>query len=139
MSRLVRLTLMWLLALALPLQGVSAATMLACGSGHHRPAASQVTAHSHGHMQSRHVHAGDASAHEHGAVAQPDIGATDPAQSVAHKCSACASCCLSAVAPPAAVCFQPITLPDVFAPLVVTTLAAHLTEGLERPPRRFLA
>jgi hypothetical protein len=130
---------MWLLALALPLQGVSAATMLACGTGHHRTGASEVSAHAHGHTQTHHAQGGDASAHEHGTVAQPDVGKSDLAKSAAHKCSACASCCLSAVAPTAAVSFEPIILPDVFAPLVASTLAAYVTEGLERPPRRFLA
>ena len=84
------------------------------------------------------MHAGDASAHKHVTVAQPDFAKTDLTQSAAHKCSACASC-LSAVAPTPTVSFGPITLLDVFAPLVASTIAAYVTEGLERPPRPFLA
>jgi hypothetical protein len=140
MGRIVRLTLMWLLAVALPLQGVSAATMLACDAGQHGRGNSKVPSHSHiGHIAAEHGHShvADASLHEHTGVAPP--GNAKLAKDVAHRCSACASCCLNAVAPTETVSFETIKLPDLFAPLVARTVAAYVTEGVERPPRFFLA
>ena len=57
----------------------------------------------------------------------------------AHKCSACASCCLNAVVSTEAPSFETAKLSNHFAPLITRTLAAYVTEGLERPPRSFLA
>jgi hypothetical protein len=133
---------MWLLAAALPLQGVSAATMLACGARNHEHASSTVATHSHaGHLATvhGHFHAADASAgHDSGSEVSHPVK-TDLAKGVAHKCSACASCCLNFVVPTEAVVFDRVKLPDLFAPLVARALAAYVTEGLERPPRLFLA
>jgi hypothetical protein len=133
---------MWLLAIALPLQGVSAATMLACGAGQHTHAGSGVARHSHaGLIAARHAdaHDVDAISHEHAGIEHTRPRKTDLADDVAHKCSACASCCLNAAVPTEAVLFDSLRLPDLFAPLVEVTLPAYLTEGLERPPRFFLA
>jgi hypothetical protein len=56
-----------------------------------------------------------------------------------HKCSACASCCVSAGLASEVISFDPVKLTESFAPLVAYTLAAFVPEGLERPPRLFLA
>ncbi len=59
---LVRTALIWLLAVALPVQGAAAATMLACGPGHHGAAGSH--AHSAAAGQAPH-------SHDHGTQAAP--------------------------------------------------------------------
>lgn len=97
----------WLLLLALPLQGLAAASMLHCGSGQGSAAESRTAPgpqhHSrHGdqaaaapqdpsHQHAGHHHAVDGAVNEAGhpadAGAMPDAG---------HKCSVCATCCHSA-------------------------------------------
>jgi len=138
MSRAVRLALMWLLALALPVQGVSAATMLACGLGHQDHAASEAPLHSHLHAVA-HGHLSVASSHDGRANTGTPAGKTDLGKGAGHKCSACASCCFGAAFPSEVISFDAIQLPEVFASLVVRMLPAYLIEGLERPPRPFLA
>jgi hypothetical protein len=142
MWRVVRLTLMWLLAVALPLQGLSAATMLACGVGQHEHTISEVDSHPHGGegvAVHTHTHVADASQHEHADVDHSDPGQTGLHGGGVHKCSACASCCVSAVVPTQAISFDPVKLTDFFAPLAARTVATFVPEGLERPPRLFLA
>lgn len=113
--------------------------MLACGSGKHDPTA-HVSHHEHARaVASEHVHASAATAHRHDASAPSERANADLAHAAAHKCSACASCCLGAAVPTATLSFEPIALPDFFAPLAARMLAAYVTEGLERPPRTFLA
>lgn len=139
MWRVVRLLLMWLLAVALPLQGLSAATMLACGAGEHDHKIAQVASHSHGAAAPLHTHVTDSTASERARADHVAPAKADPVTRVAHKCSACASCCINAVVPAASISFDAVRLPDFFAPLVPHTFAAFVTEGLERPPRLFLA
>lgn len=138
MLRLARLAMMLLLAIALPLQGVAAATMISCGTGHdHRlpPAAS--------HDEDRigaagHDHASNMDA-DHSRVSHSHEGKGDLSKGSLHKCSACASCCIGAAVPSQATVFAAIKLTDQPAPLVARSVPAYVTEGLERPPRAFLA
>lgn len=133
---------MWLLAVAMPMQGLSAATMLACGSGHHDHMPSHMTGHvHHDEINDAHTHSrvSYASPQEHAGFDHTHAGRTSLDKGVSHKCSACASCCTNAVVPSQAVSFDAVKLTDFFAPLVARTLAAYVTEGLERPPRPFLA
>jgi len=138
MRRLVLLVSTWLLAVALPVQGV-AATMAACGSRH--------GGHASAHAPSPGDHSATHHAHRHPAAtapgndtpAQPLHATTKVANEAGHKCSACASCCLSAVVPTEAITFDTIALADPFAPLVPVPPTACVTQRLERPPRTFLA
>ena len=101
-----RTLLLWLMVLALPLQGFAAASMLFCGAGASSSSdlvlASPAMAH----------HAADNSG-----VQQKHFGAT-------HKCSACAACCsavwinelpvtAAAESPPPSDLFEPIVLIQV--------------------------
>ena len=141
MWRVVRFTLTWLLAVALPLQGVSAATMLGCGSGQHEHSSSMAANHLHaGHLVASHAHpqAADASAGNGVGDEHSSPKTADLARGAVHKCSACASCCLSAVIPTEAGSFARVKLPDFFAPVVARALTAYVTDGLERPPRLLL-
>ncbi len=113
MSTLWRIALTWLLALALPVQGYAAQTMLLCGPAHHRSQASEAHA-AHG--------------HDHADKASADAGH-------AGKCSQCAACCnAAALATPAvSVAVVPPDLPEV--PTVVAAHDRVLVGGLDRPPR----
>ena len=161
MRRLVRLTVFWLLAAALPLQGVAAATMRSCAPvGHHGNA---MPASPHGHdaglaivapaatdaVATIHRHAGDAShaghANQagHASHASMDHGDDSNARSDAGgavaKCSACSFCCTGAAAPAHLLVFGPLDLPEFYAPFAARSVAAFVSEGLERPPRTVLA
>lgn len=114
----IRLLLVWLLAVALPVQGVSAATMQFCGH-----AAAPVHAAGHDH----HAHA------DGGGAQKP---AADPG---AHKCSACAACCMATALPPGG---APLAAPQPDVPTaqpVPSLYADPDASALERPPRPRLA
>ena len=141
MKQVAKLVLMWLLAVALPVQGLSAATMLACSSGHQEPRGVQSPAHLHAEKPGPHrspPHDAVA-AHSHAAVDDTQADAPGLAQRDVHKCSACASCCLNAVVPDEPVTFDCVELPDLFASLVAHSPSAYVTDGPERPPRAVLA
>jgi hypothetical protein len=105
MSRL-RIFLAWLLLLAIPLQGLAAASMLHCGSG--SGAAESRTAagpHHHPHHGDQALAATHDLSHQHAvhdhAVDGVDGAAGGPADAgvlpdAGHKCSVCAACCHSA-------------------------------------------
>lgn len=144
MSLLVRTVLIWLLVLALPVQGAAAATMAFCGPDHHGGGHSVVQP---GSTAAVHAHHGDAlAAHEHHADRSADVASTDDVSGVAtggqaaqQTCSACASCCsLGAMLTEAPV--VPVTdlSPMVFT-TVVPTVGAFAADGPERPPRNALA
>ena len=100
MSRMVRMLLIWLLALAIPAQGVAASTMAFCGPKHHggvAAAAADLAA------TASHVHGGleAAAAHEHPradantpVAGEPGVSAKAKVSSAdQHKCSVCGACC----------------------------------------------
>lgn len=138
---------MWLLLLALPLQGVAAATMASCGMAHGQPGSSVVLQHRADAVSppAAHAHAGTAVHHRHADVnADADAGPRDDGKTasgagIPHKCGTCAACCLGAAAPMTSSALAVVELTDSFAPLVTRTLDAFVSEGLERPPRLFLA
>jgi len=142
MWRVARLALIWLLAVALPLQGLSAATMLACNPDQHDHAPAVATGHVHADA-SVELHSDaqvpGASSHQHAGLDPSGAGETSLDDGASQKCSACASCCTSAAVPSQAVSFDAVKPTDFFAPLVARTIAAYVTEGLERPPRSVFA
>ena len=136
MRPLWRLALFWLLAVAVPIQAASAATMLSCGGVPRDIAVAHAHAHSHGGVMSLtddhpHDDSGVDSVHHLG----DDHGHGGTAGGAGHKCSACASCCLSVALLSSPRFFEPIPLIDSFAPLIPHSLAVHVADGLERPPR----
>jgi hypothetical protein len=154
MSRVIRFALLWLLAVALPFQGAVAATMIACGPSHHGPAA--VVPQKPGHEQDRQAEPDEAPAghdharHGHGTghhseAAAPTDGATDSQQGaqpqkVAHsKCSVCATCCTAAALPSSAISIDSPPLADRVHSVFSSHAAVFMTDGPDRPPRRFLA
>jgi hypothetical protein len=151
MARALRITLMWLLTLAVPVHGFAAASMLGCAGSQQRVAA-LAGAHSHasghhgdGAVMHTHSHDGEgaemaqAEHHPHGDAgsdADAHKGHTDGKAS----CSACAACCASAALPATPVVFEPTTLaPDSFVLPAPQHVAHFISGGLERPPRSIRA
>ena len=149
MLRVLHITLMWLVAFAVPVQGYAAVVMFGCGPSHHGMTGVQSQAAAvddHHAAFPRHSHetqveaAGD---HHHDDSAEPNHAHTLKAHGASGKvgkgpCTPCASCCVVAALPATMVVFQAIPLVDFFVPLAPRGLALFLTEGLERPPRSIL-
>jgi hypothetical protein len=144
MFRMVRMLLIWLLAFALPAQGVMATTMVFCGPNHHDRAFVAAVMHD---ADAAHV-GHDLAAHSHHEAADgstensaPDVTVTPDklAPSDMQKCSVCASCC-SAAAIHDTVPKLPVLEPVAadFAP-VAPVVEPFAADGPERPPRHVLA
>ena len=149
MKRFVRCIVMWLLVLALPVQGFAASTMLLCGAGHHGTVQATEGGHDHaGHMQ---MGAQDVSAvfestgHDHAADTPPshEDSAFSPLTAkhanVMGKCSACAACCTVAFLPTNVIAFTAPASSRVLPVVEPTTHAGFIADGPDRPPRLVLA
>lgn len=142
MNRFLKTFLLWLLFAALPLQGVAAAMQMSCGPMEHHDSAGIVTsAQTHNHDNQAfvsHRHDGDEdNAADHLASPGEKSSVTEHAGS---SCSACAACCVGAVAPPVASLLTPAyssSLPSVVTPTPLVT--GFIPAGLERPPKRITA
>lgn len=149
MKRWVRCFAVWLLVLALPVQGFAASTMLLCGAGHHGAAQGAEGGHAHAshmHMAARDVAQASASpAHDHAeqAPASHDRSALSPLSSKhakgVGKCSACAACCTVAFLPSTVIAFDAPALGRAPAAVELITHVGFFTDGPDRPPRLSLA
>jgi hypothetical protein len=142
---------MWLIALVVPIQGSAAVTMYGCGPGHHGGKGSSQAAMSQELAPnvddpSRGAMTEDADSHHHhhdgdAALGQPRTlmphGATHKVAK--GNCTPCASCCVVAALPATVIQFEPVSPVDFFALPAQTSVSSFLTDGLERPPRLFLA
>jgi hypothetical protein len=134
--------MMWLLLLALPLQGFAAATMLHCGPNHHRMSEASAPTASHDPAAHRHHTEGTAAdPHAPASVAVADPGAWphDLGTLAKFKCSACAACCMGAALPAAALVFPASARAIAPAFFVPASHVGFFTDGPDRPPRLFLA
>jgi hypothetical protein len=144
MARFVRTLLIWLMVLAIPAQGLAAATRAFCGPNYHsggsaRAEASEtVSSHSH-HGAAPSVHESDSSGATAEAIAGEAPDTSKSGSGTKQKCSACASCC-SVGAIPTSWPHVPATdaAPTVFT-AVVPTVDAFAAGGPDRPPRHVLA
>jgi hypothetical protein len=128
-----KFVLVWLIALALPVQALASATMLHCGPSHQRMHASQMgTA---PHASAHHDH----SQHQAAAAPQNDAGQPAPMADLGkYKCSACAAC--------GSVCALPSSMLVIASPefdatvflAVVPAVEAFAVDGPDRPPRSVL-
>ena len=148
MAVLCKLVMLWLLALAIPVQGLAAATMVHCESSHQRMHDAVAPGHSHAGSHHAHGHhhaldhgdvAADAADHHHASAAEPPAEPDKYSDLAQYKCSACGACCSVA-----AMLGFSLTVPE--PALVVQWRAAHflarfgfITDGPERPPRTVLA
>jgi hypothetical protein len=134
MNRVLKTFLLWLLLAALPLQGIAAAVQASCGPAAHDGAAEMT-------MQAKsHHHEGDGAADSASVVAASSDGDSADIQHKNSVCSACAACCVGAVAPPSISTLTPAystSLPAVSSPAPL--VAGFIPAGLERPPKRITA
>lgn len=134
MSRLFRIALACLLALALPVQGQAAYSMRFCGPSHDEAIAAAAA-----HDQAQHDHA------QHGQVqhefVQDQSSATAHAdKSPAHgKCSACAACCGVAAIPPSPLSLAVVPVTSAYDSAPAPLRVGRNASGLERPPKTDLA
>lgn len=145
MVRQTRTLLIWLLAFALPAQGVMAATMILCGPAHHDRAAAFSAVHDAGmghDLQGSAVHSHAAAADGPAEQSASDDKSPAPhkvAQSKMQKCSVCASCC-SAAALHDTVAKLPVVEPVATAFAALAPAVEPFTaDGPDRPPRQLLA
>jgi len=156
MSRLLRILLLWLATLAVPIQGFAAATMLHCGPSHSGSSAAGTAQTSPVQTNgNQHVHAVE---EPHGAHSDP---ATSDVQTAVHddadahdgvgttvadlhqlsksKCVSCSACCSATALPATPIPLDSPALAESFVTARPVSAAVFLTDGLERPPRSFLA
>jgi len=136
MRRVIWPFMIWLLALALPTQGLAAATMLHCAPQRSETAPSLHAGHAHhgaGAHDSAHAQ------HHHTAATDPQAADDDAdagnVKTPLHKCSACATCCIGLALPPSAQSLPGPLAAATARPEAATVHAAFLTSGPERPPR----
>jgi hypothetical protein len=138
-----RLTLTWLLAIALPLQGWAAASMLHCGPVHDRMAHALLAGGPHAHHHDAEAAAAHASGHQyhqHAMAGDANPGAHFDLGKLGHfKCSACSMCCTAAALPATLLEFDEVPLTHAFVQAAAVTAVSFLTSGPERPPRPLLA
>jgi hypothetical protein len=139
-----RSLLIWLMAVALPIQAVAAAGMQHCGAAHRlmqvgSAAAVVLDVHDHVHEAVPHQH-GDAGLDvEMSAGDSSDEGPNSTALGDDHTCSACANCCSAAALPASGVRLPAPSIAAQAAAMATTDLLSFMPGGIDRPPRTSLA
>lgn len=132
-----RVLLAWIVLLAVPLQGLAAASMLFCGmSGTQAGAAHH---HSVNANAEHHHEAGEAAHRQDGAAAsahvQPDSPENGQQNASAHKCSVCAACSHSVgITGPVSV-LSVATAPQSEPAAVLVIVHSRSTRVDDKPPR----
>lgn len=137
-----RTLLIWLLAVALPAQGVMAATMVFCGPDHDDRAVALTSAHGAG--PAHQPHASIADSDDAAAQAQPTASIEtaapdDLAQAGAQKCSVCAVCCSTAAIHDTALALPRVEPVAADFARLAPEVEPFATGGPDRPPRHILA
>ncbi len=123
--------------MAIPLQGLAAASMMLCATEHHQVSVTQIS------QAGEHQHFGDDEAHaghqhhtqSHEADAQSSDTVTAHQHTAKDKCSNCAACCVGA-AMLTSYLESPVTRPSSEKiDMVFSSHAGHISDSLERPPR----
>jgi hypothetical protein len=128
---------MWLLLLALPVQGFAAATMMHCGA-HHLQVHAQSLAAATG--AAHHAHDAHDGATPQVARAQVDVESDSASMQqldrlTKFKGSACAACCMGVVLPPAMLVVADVPAATSMTLFVPALHPDFVSPGLERPPR----
>lgn len=138
MIRVFKTLLLWLMLATLPLQGVAAVVKVACGPEHHVMIPSTFD-HHHADADAGLYH-GDENSHPATTHGSPDSDADAAAADKASTCSACATCCVGATAPPSALNLAPeLPASNFIVPFPVVAFNGHIPASLERPPKHPLA
>jgi len=133
-KKLIKIFAIWLIAVAIPVQGFAATAMMNCEqlASHH----SQNVASGHHHSQiSEH---GLASEHTHDAVSSSDHGSNITEKSK-HSCAHCAKCTTSCsgviLVANSTNLFQQINVDEARFTYNTSLFKGFISSGLERPPR----
>ena len=145
MRKLARLLLLWIIAIALPVQGVFAGTLQHCVGGEHQVAfeGGSSSVHSHdeavdsGSLGDNHTSHSHAAMHSH--VEPSSSSHSHHGTGLKGSCSACAACCSSAAPPPTPVVPVPQRAEHAVPTFVSFAVVTFVTDGPERPPRITLA
>jgi len=136
MSKFWRIVLAWMLAVALPVQGYAAQTMLFCGPA--SPSIHQASAPAPTAAEPAAVVSADADCHPQdgmNAAAHHCDKASQKHGKHSGPCSVCASCC-SAVAIMTGIVTMAVVHPDLLdVPTIRPIRDRVMVSGLERPPR----
>lgn len=144
MTRNLKKLLLWLLIAVLPIQGFAAAIQRSCSMGSMVVGAAAGTS-VQDHSKNEHaapVHMQHSSDHEACAEASSESSKkASHGQGYKHgSCSACASCCVGAAAPPALLSFDfPSIFPEVRHASGLPAVVGFIPDSLERPPRHLAA
>ena len=140
MQKFNRLVLLWILILAIPLQGLAATSMMLCATEHHQifsmqnAQSAQAADHKHDvHLQSHEGHEQQVQAHLADEHASDTV--TTHQHSSKDKCSACSACCVGAVMLTTYFASHISRPPSEKIDLVFSSHIGHISDGLERPPR----
>ncbi len=145
MDLLIRTLLIWLLVLAIPTQGVAAATMAFCGPIPHGGATAMPADHAAaaGH---EHVHGGleatvsrdhprtdipALAGDEHGVPAKAQVGSADH-----HKCNVCGSCCSTGALISPVPTLSAVDAACASFSSLLATVDPFAADGPYRPPRK---
>lgn len=134
MRKLIKIFAIWLIAIAIPVQGVASVVMMNCEQpvSHH----SQNVANDHHHDQ--HDEHDMTTAHYHDAVNSSDNGSHN-ADNSKHACAHCAKCTTSCssvtLVANAANLFQQLNADEARSSYNTRPFTGFIPSGLERPPR----
>lgn len=139
MSRAVRAFLVWVMVFAMPLQGLAASMMFACGPSHERMLRGLAEASAHDHAAAGHGHGAHAGHAGHAGHASADMAHDESGGPAAPPmdltCSACAACC-SLLALPMSFSLPAATgMAHTLHTVPLAPRPSHQPEGLDRPPR----
>ena len=140
MNRSLKTLLLWLLLAALPFQGIAAVMKTACGQTEPNGSTGMAISMQSHHHHDETMHMAHAAAVDDDTAAKPSPDNPSDAKHSHTACSACASCCVGAVAPPCAT--DAISSCRGSLPAVASQplpLASVVPGGLERPPKRITA
>ncbi|MBK4738819.1 hypothetical protein [Noviherbaspirillum pedocola] len=138
MNRFLKTLLLWLLLAALPVQGMAAAAMAACGSTGHGGAETALSVEHHQHEASMAM-SNQGMPHDH-TVSDPAMHKAHHVKHGASVCGTCANCCPGALA----LSLAPISMPQRAAAFALPAypsplLTSFIPSALERPPKRLAA
>ena len=121
--------------LLIPLQGIAATVMLGCGATTFGNTSSSHTSTVHPHHEDEAVHS--VAPFQDAQHAQEEVALDS--HSDHGKCSACASCCTGALIVNMQIELDINVSGTHFIPFILQSFANHTPEGLDPPPRAFLA
>jgi hypothetical protein len=141
-----KFVIVWLLALAIPAQGLAAATMAHCGASHQRmhAAGAQAESHATDHHRQQHSHQHEAgavrSADRHVAVSSHATTEPDKFSDLGqYKCGVCGSCCSAAAMPGFSLALPESAPVAQWEAVRFHAYIVFVTDGPDRPPRPILA